>query len=164
MNRFDHVVVVMLENQSFDRILGWVPGADGRTGTDGNTADPNGPLGVDRVPVHPGAEMACVSGPHFPPERVFSQILEPESGFVAKPYFATTLAFQAAMAGRPRCRPPSSKTTPSSVKQRASSCGSPASRAKKRATGSSSVSMATEVGARYPLRKNARESPVRTFG
>jgi phospholipase C len=27
---FDHVVVVMLENRSFDHFLGWVPGADGR--------------------------------------------------------------------------------------------------------------------------------------
>jgi phospholipase C len=28
--RFDHVVVVMMENRSFDHLLGWVPGADGR--------------------------------------------------------------------------------------------------------------------------------------
>jgi phospholipase C len=27
---FDHVVVVMMENRSFDHLLGWVPGADGR--------------------------------------------------------------------------------------------------------------------------------------
>jgi phospholipase C len=27
---FDHVVVVMLENRSFDHFLGWLPGADGR--------------------------------------------------------------------------------------------------------------------------------------
>src|SRR5215213_7970169 len=27
---FDHVVVVMMENRSFDHFLGWVPGADGR--------------------------------------------------------------------------------------------------------------------------------------
>jgi phospholipase C len=27
---FDHVVVVMLENRSFDHLLGWLPGADGR--------------------------------------------------------------------------------------------------------------------------------------
>src|SRR5687768_5951901 len=26
---FDHVVVVMMENRSFDHFLGWVPGADG---------------------------------------------------------------------------------------------------------------------------------------
>jgi phospholipase C len=29
-SRFDHVVVVMMENRSFDHLLGWVPGADGR--------------------------------------------------------------------------------------------------------------------------------------
>ena len=28
--RFDHVVVVMMENRSFDHLLGWMPGADGR--------------------------------------------------------------------------------------------------------------------------------------
>jgi phospholipase C len=28
--RFDHVVVVMMENRSFDHFLGWLPGADGR--------------------------------------------------------------------------------------------------------------------------------------
>jgi phospholipase C len=27
---FDHVVVVMMENRSFDHFLGWLPGADGR--------------------------------------------------------------------------------------------------------------------------------------
>jgi phospholipase C len=27
---FDHVVVVMMENRSFDHLLGWMPGADGR--------------------------------------------------------------------------------------------------------------------------------------
>src|SRR6266403_5030760 len=26
----DHVVVVMMENRSFDHLLGWLPGADGR--------------------------------------------------------------------------------------------------------------------------------------
>src|ERR1700756_1571830 len=26
----DHIVVVMMENRSFDHYLGWVPGADGR--------------------------------------------------------------------------------------------------------------------------------------
>src|SRR3546814_2031656 len=26
---FDHIVVVMMENRSFDHFLGWVPGADG---------------------------------------------------------------------------------------------------------------------------------------
>ena len=27
---FDHVVLVMMENRSFDHLLGWMPGADGR--------------------------------------------------------------------------------------------------------------------------------------
>src|SRR5213593_4435462 len=29
---FDHVVLLMLENRSFDHLLGWLPGADGRQG------------------------------------------------------------------------------------------------------------------------------------
>src|SRR5690348_8101888 len=27
---FDHVVVLMFENRSFDHLLGWLPGADGK--------------------------------------------------------------------------------------------------------------------------------------
>ena len=34
MDRFDHIVVLMFESQSFDRILGWVPEADGRQGSE----------------------------------------------------------------------------------------------------------------------------------
>jgi phospholipase C len=30
LSKIDHVVVVMMENRSFDHFLGWVPGADGR--------------------------------------------------------------------------------------------------------------------------------------
>ncbi|MDQ1376644.1 MAG: phospholipase, partial [Acidimicrobiaceae bacterium] len=29
---FDHVVVLAMENRSFDHMLGWLPGADGRQG------------------------------------------------------------------------------------------------------------------------------------
>src|SRR5712691_11672281 len=36
----DHVIVVMMENRSFDHLLGWLPGADGKQAglayTDGN--------------------------------------------------------------------------------------------------------------------------------
>ncbi|MET0167046.1 MAG: alkaline phosphatase family protein [Vicinamibacterales bacterium] len=27
--KFNHVVVVMMENRSFDHLLGWLPGSDG---------------------------------------------------------------------------------------------------------------------------------------
>ena len=47
----EHVVVLMMENRSFDHFLGWVPGADGRhdlsfLSEDGNTY-PNYPLAPD---------------------------------------------------------------------------------------------------------------------
>ncbi|MDQ6785178.1 MAG: phospholipase [Actinomycetota bacterium] len=47
----EHVVLVMLENRSFDHLLSWLPGADGRhdltfRATDGNTY-PNYPLAPD---------------------------------------------------------------------------------------------------------------------
>jgi phospholipase C len=47
----EHVVVLMMENRSFDHFLGWLPGADGRHGmtylsTDGNVY-PNYPLAPD---------------------------------------------------------------------------------------------------------------------
>src|SRR5262245_18423349 len=39
----DHIVVVMMENRSFDHFFGWIPGADGRQA--GLTfPDPNGIL------------------------------------------------------------------------------------------------------------------------
>src|SRR6516225_8628211 len=46
-----HVVVLMMENRSFDHFLGWLPGADGRhdltfLATDGNFY-PNYPLAPD---------------------------------------------------------------------------------------------------------------------
>ena len=47
----EHVVVLMMENRSFDHFLGWLPRADGRTdlkylSTDGNVY-PNYPLAPD---------------------------------------------------------------------------------------------------------------------
>src|SRR5690348_13471391 len=50
-NGIEHVVVLMMENRSFDHFLGWLPGANGRTdraypATDGNVY-PNYPLAPD---------------------------------------------------------------------------------------------------------------------
>ena len=50
-NGVEHVVVLMMENRSFDHFLGWLPGADGRhdmvyEGTDGHFY-PNYPLAPD---------------------------------------------------------------------------------------------------------------------
>ena len=47
-----HIVILMMENRSFDHFLGWLPGADGRhdmtfvSSVDGNTY-PNYPLAPD---------------------------------------------------------------------------------------------------------------------
>jgi phospholipase C len=50
-NGVEHVVILMMENRSFDHFLGWLPGADGRTdlrylSADGNVY-PNYPLAPD---------------------------------------------------------------------------------------------------------------------
>jgi len=50
-NGVEHIVVLMMENRSFDHFLGWLPGANGRTdmsylATDGNVY-PNYPLAPD---------------------------------------------------------------------------------------------------------------------
>ncbi len=50
-NGVEHVVVLMMENRSFDHFLSWLPGADGRhdmayLSTDGNVY-PNYPLAPD---------------------------------------------------------------------------------------------------------------------
>lgn len=41
---FKHLVVLMMENRSFDHMLGFLPGVDGLTGTETNPLSPNGPL------------------------------------------------------------------------------------------------------------------------
>ena len=50
-NGVEHVVILMMENRSFDHFLGWLPGADGRLdrtflSSDGNVY-PNYPLAPD---------------------------------------------------------------------------------------------------------------------
>src|ERR1700677_4573166 len=51
-NGIEHVVILMMENRSFDHFLGWLPGVDGRhdlqfvSAVDGNTY-PNYPLAPD---------------------------------------------------------------------------------------------------------------------
>lgn len=41
---FKHLVVLMMENRSFDHMLGFLPGVDGLTGNETNPLTPNGPL------------------------------------------------------------------------------------------------------------------------
>ena len=53
----DHIVVVMMENRSFDHFLGWLPGADGRQ----DTVTPRFPdqQGVPRANQHLTDPMGC---------------------------------------------------------------------------------------------------------
>jgi phospholipase C len=66
--RFDHVVVVMMENRSFDHLLGWMPGADGRqaglTFTDAAGAPhATHPLAPDMQGcAHPGPDHSYAGG------------------------------------------------------------------------------------------------------
>jgi phospholipase C len=41
---FKHLVVLMMENRSFDHVLGFLPGVNGLTGNETNPLGPNGPL------------------------------------------------------------------------------------------------------------------------
>lgn len=49
LSKIDHFVVLMLENRSFDHMLGWLkqqdPRIEGLTGTETNPVDPNNPAG-----------------------------------------------------------------------------------------------------------------------
>ena len=39
-----HLVVLMMENRSFDHLLGFLPGVNGLTGAETNPTSPGGPL------------------------------------------------------------------------------------------------------------------------
>lgn len=58
--RIDHVVVLMLENRSFDHLLGFRSGVDGLTGKEFNLVDPAEPQSAQNpaVPVAKGAPFA----------------------------------------------------------------------------------------------------------
>ena len=56
---FDHVVVVMMENRSFDHYLGWVPGADGKqAGTRLKDSAGNSFDSYDLAPSYQNTDMA----------------------------------------------------------------------------------------------------------
>src|SRR6201997_1222891 len=61
----EHVVVVMMENRSFDHFLGWLPGADGRQ-AGLSYADPTGALWK----THPLAGDFTGCG-HVPPDHTY---------------------------------------------------------------------------------------------
>jgi phospholipase C len=50
---FDHMVVVMMENHSFDNLLGALPGVDGLTFDAGGTATNTNPGARTRRPMSP---------------------------------------------------------------------------------------------------------------
>src|SRR5579871_4214165 len=63
-NRIEHVVVLMMENRSFDHIFGYRPGVDGLTGKEFNLLDPAQPES-DKNPsfyVNNGAPWAVLAG------------------------------------------------------------------------------------------------------
>jgi phospholipase C len=65
MAKIEHVVVLMLENRSFDNLFGLSPGADGIAGKHlYNLRDPSAPISPDNPPFHagPGAPFALDRG------------------------------------------------------------------------------------------------------
>jgi phospholipase C len=97
LGSIDHFVVLMLENRSFDHLLGWLhrddPRIDGLVGTESNLllpADPNSPVATvtdTAVPtdpdVDPGHELADVNEQLFGSRAVHAGALPTNSGFVA---------------------------------------------------------------------------------
>ena len=59
--KFDHIVVVMQENRSFDHMLGWVPRADGRQG--GLTYIDNAGVSHETYPLAPDYQGCGHNGP-----------------------------------------------------------------------------------------------------
>ncbi|HWA84880.1 MAG TPA: alkaline phosphatase family protein [Opitutus sp.] len=60
----EHVVVLMMENRSFDHIFGYRPGVAGLTGTESNLLDPSKPESASnpRFTVNNGAPWAVLAG------------------------------------------------------------------------------------------------------
>jgi phospholipase C len=75
MAQIDHVVVLMLENRSFDSMLGWLkPGDPDYRGLTGNEANPQAGSGLPiKVWNQPGTDPATMSIPSPDPGELFAQ-------------------------------------------------------------------------------------------
>src|SRR5580765_4871290 len=53
LSKIDHIVVLMMENRSFDHMLGYLTIDQGRTDVEGLTADLSNPVDGKQYKVHP---------------------------------------------------------------------------------------------------------------
>jgi phospholipase C len=102
MADIEHVFVLMLENRSFDHLLGFagLEGVDGLTGAESNTL-PSG----ERIAVAPGADYTMPIDPGHDFDDVLEQLCGPGRTYAGGPYppidssgFASRLAAHAAKA------------------------------------------------------------------
>lgn len=91
--RIEHVVVLMLENRSFDHIFGFRPGVEGLTGKEFNLLDPTKPQSAENpaITVSKGAPYAF-EAPSQGPGHSFPDANEQLTGSKAGPSSATPVA------------------------------------------------------------------------
>jgi phospholipase C len=75
-DKVQHVIVLMLENRSFDHLLGFVPGVGELTGAESNPSD-GGPVNVS-----PTADYVLPVGPDHSHAGIMSQLANGNQGFV----------------------------------------------------------------------------------
>jgi phospholipase C len=90
-DKIEHVVVLMMENRSFDHMLGFVPGVGDLTGTE------SCPSPWGDVPVSPTADYVLPVGPDHTHLGILSQLANGNTGFVT----AYDAAVQAARRKQP---------------------------------------------------------------
>jgi phospholipase C len=65
--KIEHVILLMLENRSFDHLLGYLPGAGGLTGMENNRIDPDDPASGKVLVNNAAAYISLISPAHdFP--------------------------------------------------------------------------------------------------
>lgn len=78
--KIQHIVVLMLENRSFDHLFGKIPGVAGLRGTEFNYDDPNSPQDAQKRIVHPADRFDMpFDPPHEFPDVQF-QLFGPKEG------------------------------------------------------------------------------------
>ena len=92
MAQVDHVVVLMLENRSFDSMLGWLrPGDPNFRGLTGNESNPQAGPGLPPVKVwnRAGTDPAAMSIPNPDPGELFGQDMNAQLFGAGKPATGT---------------------------------------------------------------------------
>ncbi len=102
--KVDHIVVLMMENRSFDHMLGFLTIDEGRTDIEGLTAGLSNTIGDVSFPVHPATSTKLVKAqdPSHGSQSVAAQIASGAMSGFAPNYSANTADIRPTRATRRR--------------------------------------------------------------